>query len=60
GVTIPQSNSNGWSYEGYKTNSPTSYYPSSGNNKSGYFIKLNGSAATYKGTDVVTVDFQRK
>lgn len=59
GVTIPQSATNGWTYEGYKTNAYTSYLPQLGNKKTGYFIKLNGTAE-YKGTDIITVDFQRK
>lgn len=56
GVQIPQSNSNGWSYVGYASNQPTSYYPTSGNVRSGYMIKLNGSAV-FQGSDNITFDF---
>lgn len=59
GVVIPQGGANGWVYEGYKTNAYTSYLPQLGNAKTGYFIKLNGTAA-YKGTEVITVDFEKK
>ena len=59
GVTIPQSNTNGWSYVGFKSNQPISYYPQPSNFKSGYMVKLNGTAE-YKGTDVITVDFQKQ
>lgn len=59
GVVIPQSSSNGWSYEGYKADSYTSYMPQLGNKKTGYFIRLNGTA-TYKGTDMITVDYQKQ
>jgi hypothetical protein len=58
GVTIPQSSVNGWQYVGYLNNQPTSYHPTSGNVRSGYFIKLNGSAV-YKGSDKITISFQR-
>lgn len=59
GVTIPQSSSNGWSYVGYLSNQPTSYAPTSGNIRTGYFIKLNGSAV-YKGSDQISIDFQKE
>lgn len=59
GVTIPQSSVNGWTYEGYRVDAYTSYYPQLSNKKTGYFIRLNGTAE-YKGTDVITVDYQRK
>lgn len=55
GVEIPQSNSNGWSYVGYTTQA-TSYDPVSGNVRTGYMIKLNGSAV-YQGSDNITFDF---
>ncbi len=58
GVTVPQSTSNGWSYEGYKSNHPTSFFPTSGNPRTGYFIKLNGSY-TFEGTDQMTVNYQK-
>lgn len=54
GTEIPQSNSNGWSYVGYTTQA-TSYFPSSGNVRTGYMIKLNG--VDYKGSDSITFDF---
>jgi hypothetical protein len=56
GALIPQSNSNGWSYVGYASNQPTSYYPTSGNVRSGYMIKLNGTAE-FQGSDNITFDF---
>jgi hypothetical protein len=56
GVEIPQSNSNGWSYVGYASNQPTSYYPTSGNVRTGYMIRLNGSAV-FQGSDNITFDF---
>jgi hypothetical protein len=59
GVVIPQSATNGWTYEGYKVDAYTSYLPQLANKKTGYFIRLNGTAE-YKGTDIITVDFQRK
>lgn len=59
GVTIPQSATNGWQYVGYMANQYTSYYPQLSNRKTGYFIKLNGTAE-YHGNDIITVDFQKK
>lgn len=59
GGVVPNSSVDGWQYIGYLNNQPTSYDPALGNYKTGYFIKLNGSYV-YKGTDIVTVDFQRK
>jgi len=59
GATVPQGGANGWTYVGYLSNQPTSYSPTSGNVRSGYFIKLNGSAE-YKGTDKVEISFQKE
>jgi hypothetical protein len=59
GVTIPQSDTNGWSYVGYLSNQPTSYYPTSGNVQSGYMIQLNGSAV-YQGSDSLSINYTRK
>jgi hypothetical protein len=51
GVEIPSSN---WTYVGH-TSQATSYYPTSGNIRTGYMIKLNG--VDYKGSDSITFDF---
>lgn len=59
GVVIPQSSSNGWTYVGYLSNQPMSYSPTLGNNRSGYMIKLNGTAE-YKGSDVITISYERE
>ncbi len=59
GVTIPNSAANGWTYVGYLANQPTSYSPALGNYKSGYMIRLNGTAE-FKGTDGITLDYQKK
>jgi hypothetical protein len=59
GVTIPQGTANGWTYIGYQANQPTSYSPAAGNNKTGYFLKLNGTAR-YKGSDQISVDYKRE
>jgi len=59
GVTIPQSSSNGWTYVGYLANQATSYSPTSGNVRSGYFIKLNGTAE-YKGSEKIDISFQKE
>lgn len=56
GALIPQSSTNGWSYVGYTSNQPTSYYPTAGNVRSGYMIKLNGTAE-FQGSDNITFDF---
>lgn len=58
GSTLPQSNVNGWTYVGYRSG-PTSFYPASGNVRSGYMVKLNGSA-TLKGTDTYELIYTRK
>lgn len=47
--------SSNWTYIGYQSNQPTSYYPAPGNNKTGYFVKLNG--VDYSGKDQIKVDF---
>lgn len=59
GSEIPQSASNGWQYVGYKTNQPTSFAPTSGNVRSGYMVKLNGSY-TLKGTDTYELIYTRR
>jgi hypothetical protein len=59
GVTVPNSAVNGWTYAGYLANQPTSYFPTSGNEKSGFMIRLNGSAE-FKGTDTISIDYQKK
>ncbi len=59
GVVIPESSTNGWTYAGFKSNQPISYYPQASNFRSGYMIELHGTAE-YKGTDVIHVDFQKQ
>ena len=59
GVVIPASATNGWTYVGFKSNQPISYYPQASNYRSGYMVQLNGTAE-YKGTDVITIDFQKQ
>lgn len=59
GVAIPQGGPNGWSYVGYSNNQPTAFYPSLSNNRTGYFIKLSGTA-NYKGSDVISIDYQKQ
>ena len=60
GNNIPQSTTNGWSYEGYRENqnikvnadgSPNTVSPL---NRTGYFIKLNGTAI-YASGDTIEV-----
>lgn len=58
GSTLPQSNVNGWTYVGYRTGA-TSFYPAPGNVRSGYMVKLNGSA-TLKGTDTYELVYTKK
>ena len=58
GTALPQSAVNGWEYVGYRSNQPTSFAPVSGNIKSGYMIKLNGSA-TFKGTDTIGLNYTK-
>lgn len=57
GSLISQSNTNGWTYVGYLANQPTSFYPAPSNVKSGYMIKLNGTAV-YKGSDKIDVTYK--
>lgn len=57
GVEIPQSSTNGWVYEGYKVNSPTAIAPAVSNYKTGYFIRMNGTAQ-YSGTDIIHLEYQ--
>lgn len=61
-TVIPQSSTNGWSYEGYKfdTNIKVNYdgysdLPEA--KRTGYFIKLNGSENYYKSGDSVVIDY---
>lgn len=58
GVLIPQGGANGWSDAGQLTNQPISFYPTLSNYRSGYMLKLSGSAI-YKGTDVITISYQK-
>lgn len=58
GTALPQSAVNGWEYVGYRSNQPTSFAPVSGNIKSGYMIKLNGTA-TFKGTDTIGLNYTK-
>ena len=57
GVIIPESSTNGWSYIGYDTKY-MSYSPSLSNQRTGYFIKMNGSAE-YSGADIITIEYQK-
>ncbi len=59
GSTVPESAVNGWQYVGYRSNQPTSFSPTSGNVKSGYMIRLNGTA-TFKGTDTIGLNYTKK
>ncbi len=58
GATIPQSSTNGWSYEGYrenqniKVNADGTLNTASPLNRTGYFIKLNGSAIYASGDTI--------
>lgn len=56
GAVVPKSTTNGWSYAGYLTDQPTAYYPTLSNPRTGYMIKLNGSAV-YQGSDSITVEY---
>lgn len=58
GQILPASSSNGWEYVGYKTNQNTSFFPTPGNAKTGYMIKLNGSAVI-QGSDTIEVTYQK-
>jgi hypothetical protein len=59
GVTIPQSTTNGWEYVAFKSNQPISYYPQNSNFRSGYMVKLNGTAE-YKGTDLIDITYNKQ
>lgn len=65
GSSIPNSSANGWSYEGYKENfnikvpGPTNVSVNPPQYKSGYFIKLNGSAI-YTNGDTINVYYKPK
>jgi hypothetical protein len=59
GVTIPQDANNGWTYIGFQSNHPTTDYPTVGDNQTGYMVRLNG-AAKFKGSDTISIDFQKK
>jgi hypothetical protein len=59
GQVIPQDSQNGWIYEeGFQTKE-ISYFPTLSNKRSGYFIRMNGTAE-YKGSDIITVDYERR
>lgn len=61
GAAIPQSNVNGWSYDPIANANPqtlpTSFLPAPSNIRTGYMIKLNGTAI-YKGTDKIDVKYK--
>ncbi len=59
GAALAQSNVDGWEYVGYRSNQPTSFSPVLGNVKSGYMIRLYGSA-TFKGTDAIELSYTKK
>jgi len=59
GVSLANSAIDGWEYVGYRANQPTSFAPVAGNVKSGYMIRLNGSA-TFKGTDAIELSYTKK
>lgn len=58
GTVVPQSATNGWTYDGYKTNTNTAYLPYPTNQRTGYFLRMNGTAE-YSGADVITIDYQK-
>lgn len=66
GQPIPANNSvNGWTLYNvvsgthqYTNNKATSYAPYSGNNQSGYFIELHGTAR-FKGSDQISVQYEK-
>lgn len=58
GATIPNDSNNGWTYAGYLQNQATSFAPVSGNIRTGYMIRLNGTA-TFKGSDAITINYQK-
>jgi hypothetical protein len=59
GVEVPKSSINGWSYVGYQVNQPIAISPALSNYRSGYMIKMNGTAQ-YSGTDLISIDYQKK
>ena len=66
GVEIPESASNGWTLflggngeHSFETNKSTSFAPFVGNNQSGFFIELHGSAR-FSGSDQIEVVFQQE
>ncbi len=59
GQSLPQDATNGWTYVGYQQNLNTSYFPVPSNPKTGYFIKLNGTAEI-QGTDTIEVNITKK
>ena len=66
GAQIPaQTTANGWTLynvvggnQQFTNNKATSYSPYPGNNKSGYFIELHGSAI-FKGSDQITYTYEK-
>ena len=58
GVTVPQDNTNGWSYVGYTTEY-LSYFPANTNQATGYMIKFNGTSV-YSGSDVIAINFEKQ
>lgn len=59
GQEIPNSASNGWTYAGKLVNQPTSYLPALGNVRTGFMIRLDGTAEL-KGTDTYSVTYVKK
>jgi hypothetical protein len=66
GVLLPASTTaNGWTLfnvvggvQQFTSNKATSYAPTSGNNQSGFFIELHGSAR-FKGSDQITYTYEK-
>lgn len=58
GQEVPKGGANGWSYEGYKADTPTASFPQPAQHRTGYFIRMNGSSA-YSGDDVIDVKYQK-
>ncbi len=59
GVDMPNSAMNGWTYAGYLVNQPTSFAPMVGYARTGFMLRLDGSA-TLKGTDTYSVTYVKK
>lgn len=59
GDEVPRDDTNGWSFEGYKSDFPTAIFPQASQNRTGYFIRMNGNAQ-YSGDDVIDIDYQKK